>query len=81
MVRESAGIPEVQFPQGTLSLRRRLRRALQHAVWVIIPEYRRNSAAYIHTFVTYCLPPHTTFFSCLIVHSPFWASIFHKWCI
>ena len=42
-------------PQGTLSLRR--------AVWVL--EYRRNSAAYIHTFVTYHLtppPPHTHHF-------------------
>ena len=59
---------------GTLSLR--------CAVWVIIPEDRRNSAAYIHTFVTHRPPPPTTTFFCsLIVHSPFWASIFHKWCI
>ena len=43
-------------PEGTLSLQR-LWCALRHAVWVIIPEYRRNSAAYIHTFVTYCFPP------------------------
>ena len=26
-------------------------------------------------------PPHTTFFSYLIAHSPFWASNFHKRCI
>ena len=50
---------------GTLSLRR-----LQRAVWVIIREYRRNSAAYIHTFVTYHLPPHTIFFSYLIATFP-----------
>ena len=33
-----------------------------NAVWVTIPEYRRNSAAYIHTFVTYRLPPPTHHF-------------------
>ena len=54
------------WPGGMLSLRR-----LWRAVWIIIPEYRRNSAAYIHTFVTYCLPPHTTFFSHLIATFPF----------
>ena len=57
--------------RGTIS-RRRLWRALQHTVWVIIPEYRRNTAAYIHTFVTYRLPPPpTTFFSYLIATFPF----------
>ena len=30
---------------------------LRRAVWLIIPEYRWNSAAYIHTFVTYRPPP------------------------
>ena len=39
---------------GTLSVRR--------AVWVTIPEYRRNSATYVHTFVTYRLPPTHHFF-------------------
>ena len=34
-----------------------LRCALRCALWVIIPEYKRNSAAYIHRFSTYCLPP------------------------
>ena len=42
-------------PDGRL--RCALRRALRRAVWVI---YRRNSAAYIHTFVTYCSPPPPT---------------------
>ena len=57
--------------KGTLSLlrlRRALQRALRRAVWVTIPEDKQNSAAYIHTFFTYRLPPppHTSFFSYLI---------------
>ena len=50
------GADKTGHPMGTLSLRR-LRRALRHAVWVTRPEDRRNSAAYIHTFFTYRLPP------------------------
>ena len=60
-------------PQGTLSLRRALRRP----VWVTIPEYRRNSAAYIHAFVTSCLPPppHTTFFLLFDCYIPFFGPL------
>ena len=42
--------------KGTFSLRR-LRCALRRSVWVIIPDYRQNSATCIHTFFTYRLPP------------------------
>ena len=34
-----------------------------------------------YTHLLHTVPPQTIFFCYLIVHSSFWASIFHKWCI
>ena len=75
----SQGNAALAKPMGTLPLRR-LRRALRHAlqcaVQVIIPENKRNSAAYIHTFSASCLPPMYNFFSYLLLHFLFGLSPF-----